>query len=303
MATPTISKNQVISMVEFFEKKPGQKRTFFVDCFHEKGGDMRRFLISIMGALAVFSAYATGENVPTSRSYVDSALTPKQDIIERTTGANQVLTNTGTAGEYGTKEIYNSTNAYGTQMDALVDAQTMNTGVQNAIDSEFQCIEWANPNDHTSDCLLMEIRGKTQTQSPNLFDISKIPARVGGGTRPEVVNNGNGSITVTPVAGNSGCSCGKKLSELAPELEVGKRYFLSFETTGTGKLIYLSSARISWIKDTSKIMTQDMLDSNVGFYGSHPDLTPQTISNIQITEGTTATPYQPYGNVYVPAGN
>lgn len=122
---------------------------------------MRRFLILIIGVLAVFSAHAAGENIPTSRSYVDSVVSQKQDPIERTTGANQVLTNTGTAGEYGTKGIYNSAAAYAGQTDALIDAATMNTGVQNAIDSEFQCIEWANPNDHTSDCLLMEIRGVT----------------------------------------------------------------------------------------------------------------------------------------------
>ena len=111
MATPTISKNQVISMVEFLVKKPGQKRTFFLYYFLKKGGNMRHLFVSIIGAFAVFSVFATGENIPTSRPYVDSALTQKQDIIERTTGANQVLTNTGTAGEYGTKEIYDSTAA------------------------------------------------------------------------------------------------------------------------------------------------------------------------------------------------
>ena len=304
MATPTVSKNQVKSMVEFLVKKPGQKRTFFVDCFREKGGDMRRFLISIMGALAVFSAYATGENVPTSRSYVDSALTPKQDIIERTTGANQVLTNTGTAGEYGTKEIYNSTNAYGTQQDALVDAQTMNAGVQNAIDSEFQCIEWANPNDHTSDCLLMEIRGKTQTQSPNLFDISKVPTHEASGAR--IVNNGDGTITVTSIT-NGAIITGKKLSELAPEMTANDTYTLSFETTGTVPRILLycfghTSDNTQWARNTSKMITENLLDCTVYFYASGTGTT-ATISDIQIERGSTATPYQPYGNVYVPAGN
>ena len=36
VATPTILKNQVISMVEFFEKKPGHKRTFFVATPYKK---------------------------------------------------------------------------------------------------------------------------------------------------------------------------------------------------------------------------------------------------------------------------
>ena len=116
---------------------------------------MRKFLISIIGALSIYSAFAAGENIPTSKSYVDAAIATKQDIISATTGASQVLTNTGTAGEYGTKEIYDSNATYGEQTDALIDAITMNTAVQNAIDSEFQCIEY---DDH-GECLLMDVFG------------------------------------------------------------------------------------------------------------------------------------------------
>ena len=116
---------------------------------------MRKFLISIIGALSIYSAFAAGENIPTSKSYVDAAIATKQDIISATTGASQVLTNTGTAGEYGTKGIYDSTGSYATQSDALIDAVTMNTAVQNAIDSEFQCVEY---DDH-GECLLMDVFG------------------------------------------------------------------------------------------------------------------------------------------------
>ena len=124
---------------------------------------MRKFLISIISIFIGFSAYCAGENIPTSKSYVDSILVPKQDIIEGTNDAPRVLTNTGTAGEYGTKDIYDSTDTYSGQMDALIDAQTMNTAVQNAIDSEFQCVEY-NPNDPT-DCWLMDVRGAPPPQS------------------------------------------------------------------------------------------------------------------------------------------
>ena len=71
---------------------------------------------------------------------------------------NQVLTNTGTAGEYGTRGIYDANGEYAAQQNNLVDAVTMNTAVQNAIDSEFQCIEW---DDH-GECLLMQLGGITQ---------------------------------------------------------------------------------------------------------------------------------------------
>jgi len=122
---------------------------------------MKKFLFILFGVFAFSGAFAAGENIPTSKSYVDSKLGDKQDIIPANGGAPRVLTNTGTAGEYGTKGIYDANGDYSAQQNALVDAQTMNAGVQNAIDSEFQCIEWLDPNDHSSDCLLFNIFGET----------------------------------------------------------------------------------------------------------------------------------------------
>ncbi len=117
---------------------------------------MKKFLFILFGVFVVAGAFAAGENVPTSKGYVDSKLGEKQDNITAN-DTPRVLTNTGTVGEYGTKGIYDSTGEYSDQTRALVDAQSMNTGVQNAINSEFQCIEWLDPNDHSSDCLLMDL--------------------------------------------------------------------------------------------------------------------------------------------------
>ena len=125
---------------------------------------MKKFLFILFGLFVVMGAFAAGENVPTSKSYVDAALATKQDKISANDGAAQVLTNTGTAGEYGTKGIYDANGEYATQAQNLVDAATMNAGVQNAIDSEFQCIEWLDPNDHTSDCLLFNVFGTPPQQ-------------------------------------------------------------------------------------------------------------------------------------------
>lgn len=124
---------------------------------------MKKFLFILFGVFGVVGAFAAGENIPTSKSYVDAAVATKQDTIPANDGVAMVLTNTGTVGEYGTKGIYDSTNAYSGQTDALIDAVTMNTAVQNAIDSEFQCISWVD-DDPTKDCLLVEIRG-TPSQS------------------------------------------------------------------------------------------------------------------------------------------
>ena len=116
---------------------------------------MKKFLFILFGLFVIAGAFAAGENIPTSKSYVDSKLGEKQGTILANDGVTQVLTNTGTAGEYGTKGIYDATGEYATQAQNLVDAATMNAGVQNAIDSEFQCIEY----DEHGECLLMDVFG------------------------------------------------------------------------------------------------------------------------------------------------
>lgn len=113
---------------------------------------MNKSLLFIF-ALFYGVAFAAGENIPTSKSYVDNAIAQKQDIIPKNDGATQVLTNTGIAGDYTTKGIYDVTGEYATQQNNLIDAATMNSAVQNAIDSEFQCVEY----DENNECLLMNI--------------------------------------------------------------------------------------------------------------------------------------------------
>ena len=257
---------------------------------------MKRFFVFLFSVLLSYGAFAAGENVPTSKSYVDAEIATKQDKIAANNGAAQVLTNTGTAGEIGTKNIYNSSAAYGGQSDALIDAGTMNAAVQNAIDNEFECVD--------NDCTLFNIRGTNIQKSPNLFDISKIST---GGTGTMIVNNGDGSITVTASSGNSAITTSKKLSVLAPEMVAGNTYTLSFDTTGRVQSILLhcyghTSDNTTWGRNTSKVITDTLLDCTVFFYASGASTT-ATISNIQIEEGSTATPYQPYGNVFIPSNN
>ncbi len=123
---------------------------------------MRKFLIAIICVLAVAPAFAAGENVATSKAFVDTNVALKQDKIPANSGTTQVLTNTGTAGTVGTKDIYNASGEYVDQKDSLIDAATMNAAVQNAINTEFKCVQY-NPNDPT-DCWLVDVLG-TPTQS------------------------------------------------------------------------------------------------------------------------------------------
>ena len=119
---------------------------------------MKKFLISVICAMCVCSAFGAGENVATSKAFVDNAVAQKQDKIPANAGAAQVLTNTGESGNVGTKNIYDSSAAYNGQADSLVNAVNMNTAVQNAINAEFKCIKWVD-DDPTKDCLLVKIVG------------------------------------------------------------------------------------------------------------------------------------------------
>ena len=154
----------------------------------EKEGNMKRLFVIIV-ALFVGFAYATNENVPTSKKFVDDALAQKQpkfdglgndklmlysnttdgivasrDIVTtlgNSTSANTVPTvgainaglatkqdtlngdagwvaeNTGIAGAVVQKPIYSTTNNYG---NALVEVETLNNAVINAVNSELTVV-------------------------------------------------------------------------------------------------------------------------------------------------------------------
>ena len=257
---------------------------------------MKKFMAFLFFVLFVGGAFAAGENVLTSKSYVDSKLGEKQDIIPANDGAVRVLTNTGTAGEYGTRGIYDANGDYATQQNNLVDAATMNAAVQNAIDSEFECVD--------NNCELVNVSGANVRKSPNLFDVSKIPTLLN--TNTPIINNGDGSITVTAAPENSAITTTKPLSTLAPELVAGKTYRLNFDTTGTEKSTYFhcyghTGDNFYWRQNTAKTITNEMLGCYMYFYASGVNTT-ATIKNIQITEGTDVKPYVAYGNIYMPVG-
>ncbi len=122
---------------------------------------MRKFLILVICAIFALPAFAAGENVATSKAFVDTAVAQKQDKISANSGTAQVLTNTGSAGTVGTKDVYDSSAAYANQTTALVDAQNMNAAVQAAIDTEFECIQY----DSNNECLLVRVVAPAQLPS------------------------------------------------------------------------------------------------------------------------------------------
>lgn len=117
----------------------------------------------------------------------------------------------------------------------------------------------------------------------NLFDISKVIGRTAS-SGLMLKNNNDGTITVTAPLNSStvqGASP-NTLKDYAPNLEAGREYRLSFDTTGTTKHIYLSSGGV-WTSGTTKAITQEMLSATVYWYASGASTT-ATISNIKIED-------------------
>lgn len=120
--------------------------------------------------------------------------------------------------------------------------------------------------------------------SYNLFDISKVQSRT------TFIVNDDGTITLTAQYNNRSANT---LKDFAPDLKVGKAYTLSFETTGTSNVVFLSVPSIYWENGKSIVMTQEILDSYIYFYGVPDGNT--IIDKIQIQPGTSATTWEPYG--------
>ena len=258
---------------------------------------MKRIIVAFLLILNIGIAYGASDKTITSKTYVDNQLATKQDKI-RAIDDKTVITHTGSAGEIGEKGIYDSNESYADQQTSLVTAGDANTGINNALENEFVCVD----EDTDGTCLLWKIKN-TVNQSKNLFNIGNVPDTYNG-TR--LINNGDGTLTITATATNSAVTTGRKLSQLAPGLEVGKTYTFSFNTTSSLKYIALVISRgnsILWSDKAALTVTQQMLDTVLYF---EAPITGEvvTISNIQIEEGSVATPYQPYGeNTYIPSGN
>ena len=149
-------------------------------------------------------------------------------------------------------------------------------------------IDDISPIEHTMD---------VKVSSKNLFDISKVKGRSSSSSGNSVVNNGDGTLTITTTGSFQGAKP-NTLRDYAPNLEIGKTYTLSMVTTGSKTLRLVNETiaaptAITWNIGTPLTITQDILDSTVFWHGDSSTGT-ATISNIQIEEGTTATDYTPY---------
>ena len=122
-----------------------------------------------------------------------------------------------------------------------------------------------------------------------LFDISKVITEEG-----VVINNGDGTLTVKTAVDSNGVAAKSphRLRDYCPDIVSGKTYYLYADSTGSEKVIYFGKSKFMWDFGSSRIITDDDLDSIVYFYASGIS-TEATVSNIMITEVSNA-PYEQY---------
>ena len=134
----------------------------------------------------------------------------------------------------------------------------------------------------------------------NLFDTSQIAVQANT-DNIYISAVGEGYIDITTKEaydGNGHCVTWVKLKDLCPQMQAGKRYALSGTTTAWNKMIYLKEIDLFWSYGTRLVVTEEMLECTVGFYGLN-SLREQgfgtcRISNIQCEEGYDITEYTPY---------
>ena len=92
---------------------------------------MKKFLFILFGLFVVAGAFAAGENVLTSKPYVDDAVSTRQDKIPAANPSNTnlgetVMTYTGTEGEIGERELFTGgTYNASTDGDKLITASAL----------------------------------------------------------------------------------------------------------------------------------------------------------------------------------
>lgn len=124
----------------------------------------------------------------------------------------------------------------------------------------------------------------------NMLDVSQF-------TNGSQLTITNGAITITTSNDSIAVNTGKKLAELAPSLEVGKNYILTFKTTGTTNMILLYNANTYWDSNSALSITQEHLDSTVFLYASGKSTT-ATITDMMIRfVSASDARYEPYKEI------
>ncbi len=259
---------------------------------------MKRIIVAFLLILNICIAYGASDKTITSKTYVDNQLATKQDKIPAV-DTKTVITHTGSAGEIGEKGIYDSTNNYAEQQTSLVTAGDANTGINNALENEFVCVD----EDTDSTCLLWSVKNEFNP-SKNLFN--KNDSKL---LRGYWFSFDSSKVGLNFYSADRATSSEMFIS--APiAVEPNHTYTMSNYKSDSYSManpsfVYLDEnfIIIGGFKNGSQTRRTFTVPNNANIkYVVTPGHVPM-LDVAQLEEGSTATSYQPYGNTYIPSGN
>lgn len=120
-------------------------------------------------------------------------------------------------------------------------------------------------------------------ENKNYFDINKVIDTWDDVRNVGIKHNSNDTLLVSTSSESSSILAFEpnKLSDYCPDLKVGDLVYLTGDSTGTSKQIYLSKSSYTWFFNQPRTITQNDLDSLVYWYASGRS-TSAVISNIKI---------------------
>ena len=238
----------------------------------------------------------TDNGLPTV-SAVNTGIATKQDEIGAA-NTNTVVTYTNEPGTLGQKGIYQDSGTYATQSDNLIQASTFNAALRNGLENEFVC---ADRDPVSNQCWLWSIDNETENRTKNLLD----PSFMDNSTYGTVTVNGK----TTERAKILPTENGKTYTLSATVVPTGNYYYYlkEIDPDGTVRIEGRSQCPYMWTnngattfnpqKKTCTFTARNDATFVVYFAAGKNNV---TLTNYQMEEGSTATPYVPYGNVYIP---
>ena len=252
---------------------------------------MKKLIIAITLFLGAFVVRAEDTGITTSQAYVETKVSEKQSAAPAN-NANSVMTYDSTSDDgIGAKAIYDATESYSNQKNALMTADTANAAIQNAINNEFTC---ANP----PKCTLWNMAGIFQQDNPTPYSASRNLFNKNTATDESFIHT-TGEIR-TPADGNF-----YKRFSISDYIAVtpGQRYTITNVRPGESfdSGIHYYNANKVWqryISCNGQICHCTPQNNNEVYIRFNMLTTQKDV--VQMEKGSTATAYEPYQNLYIP---
>ena len=269
---------------------------------------LKKILLALIFVVTAITNVAHAEDdmkTVASKAYVDTKIETKQLKIPaaNTPGVGEgetVMTYTATGnGQIGERGLYSDISSYNASTDAdkLITASALNATFTNLPTKDTTKLECANP----GTCDLWTIVDQTAYGSPskNLFNIATATTIYRNGTVQEtktatgytLTNSSSLSNFILVNFGTVEELEGKTFVMSTTNTAADSYGFLYADADGTNRLGYAASKLITVSSENAQGRTNVVLK----FFAKSADSSAIfTYNDVQVEEGSTATPYEPY---------